>query len=106
MDNDILFILNIWALIILCILALVNNIRMNSITKLWDYDGVKFKKLRNVVNIFNYSRFVYLPMLYFLFKYTGSELYLMLGAFLVLLVQIIVQIVIYRLTTTAKIIKK
>ena len=106
MDNDILFILNIWALIILCILALVNNIRMNSITRLWNYDVVKFKKLKNIVNIFNYSRLVYLPMLYFLFKYTGSKLYFMLGTFLVLLVQIIVQIVIYRLTTTAKIIKK
>ena len=59
MDNDVLYALNIWALIILSALAITNNIRVNSLTKSRDYDAIKFKKLKTIVNIFNYSRFIY-----------------------------------------------
>ncbi len=103
MDNNVLYVLNICALIILCILAIINNIRMNSLSKSWDYDAIKFKRLKNAVNIFNYSRFIYLPVLYFLFKYTDSKLYSMLGMLIVLWIQIIVQVAVYNLMTESKI---
>ena len=105
MDNDVLYALNIWALIILSALAITNNIRVNSLTKSRDYDAIKFKKLKTIVNIFNYSRFIYLLVLYFLFKYTGNILYFMLGMLIVFWIQIVVQIVLFSLITESKITK-
>jgi len=105
MDNDVLYALNIWAIIILCALAITNNIRVNSLTKSRDYDAIKFKKLKTIVNIFNYSRFIYLLVLYFLFKYTGNILYFMLGMLIVFWIQIVVQIVLFSLITESKITK-
>ena len=97
MTENILYISNILLLIILCILALANNIRMNNLTPSWNYNTTNFEKLKTVVNIFNYSRFIYLPILYILFKHTDNKLYSMFWAFIILLIQTIIQIIIYNL---------
>ena len=75
---------------------------MNNLTKSWNYNTDAYKKLKTVVNIFNYSRFVYLSILYVLFKYTNNQQYSLLTMIIILLIQIIVQIVLYNLISTSK----